>query len=260
MVGGKPAAASRDGSRGERPSVGTVELSARPRKSARKAPDGEATNDLVFSAYQETNDVVFQNILQIYACAGASIADVTYGKGIFWKRIDKTKYNLLASDLASGVDARQLPYADRSLDVVVFDPPYMHTPGEGAHHNHQNYENYYKNNANSSTSSKYHDAVLDLYFRSAKEAWRVLRNNGIYVVKCQDEVCANQQRLTHVELIVELEKIGFVTEDLFVVLRRNKPGMSRVKKQVHARKNHSYFIVFWKRGRRIWKGPARGSD
>ena len=40
--------------------------------------------------------------------------------------------------------------------------------------------------------------------------------------------------------------MGFYTKDLFVVVRLNQPGVSRLKKQVHARKNHSYFIVFVK--------------
>ena len=31
-----------------------------------------------------------------------------------------------------------------------------------------------------------------------------------------------------------------------MVMRRNRPGVSRLKKQVHARKNHSYFLVFVK--------------
>jgi hypothetical protein len=59
-------------------------------------------------------------------------------------------------------------------------------------------------------------------------------------------VCANQQRLTHVELINEFCGHGFVVEDLFVLLRNNRPGVSRILKQVHARKNHSYFLVFRK--------------
>lgn len=123
----------------------------------------------------------------------------------------------------------------------------MHTPGGTAHVNHQNYEDYYRNNAASNGSGKkYHEAVLDLYFKAAREANRVLRNEGIYIVKCGDEVCANQQRLTHVELINELTTNGFVVEDLFVLLRNNRPGVSRVLRQVHARKNHSYFLVFRK--------------
>ena len=38
---------------------------------------------------------------------------------------------------------------------------------------------------------KYHEAVLDLYFKAAKEACRVLKLKGYLIVKCQDEVCAN---------------------------------------------------------------------
>jgi hypothetical protein len=51
------------------------------------------------------------------------------------------------------------------------------------------------------------------------------------------------------------EKMGFVAEDLFVIVRNNRPGVSRMVRQVHARKNHSYFLVFWKRG----KGKMRWS-
>jgi len=130
----------------------------------------------------------------------------------------------------------------------------MHTPGGTAHVNHQNYEGYYKNNQ-ARSQKKYHEAVLDLYFEAAREAWRVLREGGIYIVKCQDEVCANQQRLTHVEIINELQQYGFVAEDLFIVVRSGKPGVSRMLRQGHARKNHSYFIVFIKRtNKKRWTG------
>ena len=65
-------------------------------------------------------------------------------------------------------------------------------------------------------------------------------------MKCQDEVSANTQHLTHVEIINEYAELGFYAKDLFVVVRPNKPAMSRVIRQVHARKNHSYFLVFVK--------------
>jgi hypothetical protein len=87
---------------------------------------------------------------------------------------------------------------------------------------------------------------LKLYFDAGKEAFRVLKNHGVFIVKCQDEVSANRQRLTHVELINGWEK-DFYCKDLFVVTRLNRPGISRLKKQEHARKNHSYFLVFIKR-------------
>ena len=217
----------------------------KPKKTNRIAR-GLATNELVFSAYQGTNDEVFPHVLALHVPKGSIVADVTYGKGVFWKSIDTTAYDLRATDLAAGVDCRQLPYSDRIIDCVVFDPPYMHTPGGTAHQNHQNYENYYYNNAISHSSKKYHEAVLDLYFEGSKEAFRVLKPGGVLIIKCQDEVCANRQRLTHVEIINELSGMGFTVVDLFVVVRNNKPGVSRILKQVHARKNHSYFLVFQK--------------
>lgn len=226
------------------------------RVKKRKSPSGISTNNLVFSAYQGTNDEVFPFILSLYVPPGSTVADVTYGMGVFWKRVPKDAYRLLGTDLKRGIDCRNLPYKSESVDCVVFDPPYMHTPGGSAHTNHQNYENYYRNNAATNGSgAKYHEAVLELYFDAAKEALRVLKKDGFYIVKCGDEVCANQQRLTHVELINEFTKRGFIVEDLFVVLRNNRPGVSRMLAQAHARKNHSYFLVFRKsRSKSRWKG------
>jgi len=223
-------------------------------KKKRKSPAGSATNDLIFSSYTGTNDEIFPYVLSLYVPPGSKIADVTYGKGVFWRRIPDEIYDVSATDISSGVDCRKLPYRDNEFDCVVFDPPYMHTPGGTAHVNHQNYETYYQNNK-SSSPKKYHEAVLDLYFSAAKEAWRIMKEGAIYIVKCQDEVCANRQRLTHVEIINELATHGFVAEDLFVVTRNGKPGVSRILKQAHARKNHSYFLVFVKpAGNRRWTG------
>ena len=116
----------------------------------------------------------------MYVALGSTVADVTYGKGVFWRLVPKDAFKLLATDLSKGVDARQLPYDDASIDCVVFDPPYMHTPGGSAHVGHQNFEGYYRNNK-ASSEKKYHDAVLDLYFCTrtsvsrSKRPWRLHR-------------------------------------------------------------------------------------
>ncbi len=229
----------------------------KPKKTNRVA-SGIATNDLIFSASQGTNDDVFPDILKLYVPEGSLVADVTWGKGVFWKRVPEGLYDLRATDLKNAVDCRKLPYGDCTIDCVVFDPPYMHTPGGTAHQNHQNFESYYNNNGTENSGKKYHEAVLELYFGGAREARRVLKPEGIYIVKCQDEVCANRQRLTHVEIINELSTMGFVVEDLFVVLRTNRPGVSRIIRQLHARKNHSYFLVFRKaKGTTRYRLPKR---
>ena len=82
----------------------------RVKKSARKSPNGIATNALVFSAYVGTNDEIFPYVLSLYVEPGSTIADVTYGKGVFWRKIPADAYHLLATDLSTGVDCRCLPY------------------------------------------------------------------------------------------------------------------------------------------------------
>ena len=228
------------------------------RSGKRVVRNGEATNDLVLSAYANPNAEVFPRILDLYVRSGSVVADVTYGKGAFWKRVPDDRYKLRATDILDGVDCRELPYEDGEIDCVVLDPPYMHSPGGTAHTGHTAFESHYKNNKTGNlTASKYHEAVVDLYVEAGQEAHRVLRERGVLIVKCQDEVCSNRQRFTHVEIMTTYGRLGFVAEDLFVVMRNNRPGVSRAVRQVHARKNHSYFLVFWKRGGSgpLWQPP-----
>jgi hypothetical protein len=217
------------------------------RKTKRVVKNGHASNDLVLSASADGNDAIFPKILELYVRPGSVVADITYGKGVFWRNVRPGSYKLKATDIQDGVDCRKLPYKNSELDCVVFDPPYMHTPGGTAHSTHTPFESHYRNNVGGNqTTSKYHEAVLDLYRDGGSESHRVLKKNGVFIVKCQDEVCANRQRFTHVEIMRMYEEMGLVCEDLFVVVRNNRPGVSRMIRQVHARKNHSYFLVFWK--------------
>lgn len=216
---------------------------------------GKSSTDLVFSAYVRNNEEIFPLILSLYVPVGAEIADVTYGKGVFWKRINQADYHLRFSDIKMGIDCRNLPYDNQTMDCVVLDPPYMegfyrrnndHLAGNGTF---SSFREAYSDGSiyeQKAGAPKYHDAVLDMYYSAGYEAVRVLKTNGILIVKCQDEVSANKQHLTHVEIINEYTKHGLVIEDLFVMIRNNKPNISTLKKQVHARKNHSYFLVFRK--------------
>lgn len=223
-------------------------------RRSRKRPDGEATTDLVVSAHIGPNAEVFPEVLKLHVPPGSKVADVTYGKGVFWRQIPSGAYDLHPSDIADGTDCRNLPYDDSSFDAVVLDPPYMEgffrnggTEKAGAG-THGAFRQHYSNGDEVPITGggKWHAAVLDLYFDGGREAHRVLRDRGTLIVKCQDEVSANRQNLTHVEIINEYANMGFYCKDLFVVVRKNRPGMSRVIRQVHARKNHSYFLIFVK--------------
>jgi hypothetical protein len=223
-----------------------------PRK--RKSPAGESTTDVVLSSHVGDNAPVFREILRLFVPDGSTIADVTWGKGAFWRTVPEGLYKVLPTDIQMGVDCRSLPYDDGTLDALVLDPPYMEglfrrSEGEMAGSGtHSAFRSHYSDGKATPDGSgpKWHDAVLELYLQAGEEAWRTLRNYGAFIVKCQDEVSANRQRLTHVELINAWED-RFYCKDLFVVTRVNRPGIVRLVKQEHARKNHSYFLVFVKR-------------
>lgn len=222
-------------------------------KKKRVVQNGVATSEVIQSAHIGGNEHVFPQILQLHVPQGSIIADVTWGKGVFWKNVPEEKYEVRATDLKTGVDCRNLPYENGEIDCVVLDPPYMegllrkkveHLGGTGTY---TAFRDSYSNGEAVAGEPKWHDAVLDLYYKAADEVHRVLRKKGVFIVKCQDEVSAGKQRLTHVEIINEYEKKGFIVKDLFVVVRHNNASVSRIVKQLHARKNHSYFLVFIKK-------------
>jgi hypothetical protein len=191
--------------------------------------------DFVLTATIGTNADLFPNILSLYVPEGSVVADVTFGKGVFWKNVDTSKYVLKASDLKDGIDFRDLPYEDGSIHALVLDPPYMHD-GKTVH---KALNKNYRNNHEPTTS---HASVIRLYAGGILEATRVLKKKGVIVVKCQDETESGKQRLSHVELIQVLELFGFEIVDLCVLVQDKRPLM-RHEYQKSARKNHSYAIV-----------------
>jgi hypothetical protein len=134
----------------------------------KRVQKGKTTSNLIFSAYVGKNEDVFPKILQLHVPLGSTVADVTYGKGVFWKKVPKGNYNLLPTDIKMGVDCRSLPYSDESIDCVVLDPPYAegfyrrsvsHLAGSGTHNA---FRERYGIETPTTEGPKYHEAVLDL--------------------------------------------------------------------------------------------------
>ena len=161
----------------------------------RRSPSGEPTTQLVVSAHVGNNADVFPQILQLHVPKAASIADVTYGKGTFWRQVQTADYDLHKSDISEGVDCRELPYRAASMDCVVLDPPYMEgfyrkiETEKAAGGSHQAFRDHYSNGNEepAQNGAKWHAAVLEMYQESGAEAHRVLRDKGVLIVKCQDE-------------------------------------------------------------------------
>ncbi|SIS18911.1 ParB/RepB/Spo0J family partition protein [Natronorubrum thiooxidans] len=235
--------------------TGTPSAATPTDKDGTSSDKGEilSPDELILSAHIGTNEDLFPDILDLHVEKGAVIADVTFGKGVFWKQVDVDAYELRATDIQperspsdnSGVNYHDLPYDDSELDSVVFDPPYAsglynedRRDGDEEAWIVEQYGTVFEGKRTG------HDAVLHEYAGGAKEAKRVLREGGTYIVKTMDEVASGKQHLTHVEIIEICEELGFTTTDLFVLVGQTTPSSQGIVTQQHARKNHSYFLVF----------------
>lgn len=188
------------------------------------------------------NEDLIPDVLSLYAKDGDMIADVTYGKGNFWKQTDLSKYSFFPSDIMTGIDFRDLPYLDETFNIVVLDPPYMH--GSKAPIN-EHLDSTYRNNFRGGYGNDY---VLCLYLQGIMECWRVLKDKGYLFVKCQDQVESGKNKYDHIKIYNMALDLGMIAEDLFILVV-NKVPMMRHKYQFHARKNHSYLWVFKKKER-----------
>ncbi len=218
----------------------------RPRDNADMSID-----EPIYTASQGKNAPVFLDILRLYVPRGATGCDVTYGTGAFWTDDAEARVGLLhKSDLQDGVCLSALPYADGSMGFHVMDPPYMcgffrPLASQKAQAKHSDFSDRYGNhNGTGYKGLYYHAAVEAIYLDGLREAWRVLAPGGIQITKVQDEVSSHKQHLTHCVVVAEAQRLGFEVLDLFVVVRSDKPHVKRIQRQEHARKNHSYFLVF----------------
>lgn len=217
-------------------------------KPRRKSPAGQATTDLVLTAMRGNSSELFPEILSLYVPTGSRVADTTYGTGVFWRKVPAGVYDLVATDLQMGTDARATGHAAASFDAVIFDPPWME-PSSGVTYETEGlraFEDFYANNktnAQRPDKGAYIPEIRRLYSEAGLEAWRILKPGGVWIVKCQDLVHANKKWLLHNDILNAAAEDGFVHEDCFVLMRCGKPGVSRILRQQHARSNHSYFLV-----------------
>ncbi len=195
-------------------------------------------------------------VAKLYIADGAHVADVTYGKGAFWRKTDTSRFRLLGSDLYPSnlecvkADFRALPYGDGSLDVVVLDPPYIHSPGH--HMTDKRYNNKHTDDAwrieTASTHGMYHrDIMSEFYGKGMREAKRVLRDGGRLWVKCKDQIESALQCWSHIEIYaIATAELTLYAKDLFVLVPTSMTKTDAWVNQYHARKTHSYLWIFEK--------------
>lgn len=201
---------------------------------------------MIKSVYYDQESLI-KGILSLHVPKGEIDLDPTYSLGNFYKNtgIRRPKYCYDINPQVSGVqygDSRDLPLKDCSVDCEMFDPPFLATTGKSLTQSDDG------NVINKRFGVYPNEKELhQFYVDSLAEAYRVLKDKGILIFKCQDKVSSGKQYMSHVFIMNEAVKAGFYPKDLFILLAKSRLAPEwQVKNQKNARKFHSYFWVFQK--------------
>lgn len=186
---------------------------------------------------------IIRDILYLH-CNNQDIElDPTYSIGNFYKKgLPQPKYKFDIEPKIEGVrksDCRDLPLKDRSVNIIMFDPPFA-----------MGGKTYKDSKPGSCITAKRFSTFKNwpelkaMYVGSLNEFYRILRGDGTLIFKCQDVVVGGKQYFTHSKIYEWAVSIGYYPKDLFILL--SKVRILDGRKQQHARKYHCYFWVLKK--------------
>jgi hypothetical protein len=183
------------------------------------------------------NGPLIAAVAQLWINSDDVVLDVTYGRGNFWTKIRPAR--LVAHDLElDGVDFRHLPEPDASVDVVVFDPPYIAQGGRETSTIPDFLGRY-----GLADVPKTVPELNELVAAGMKEALRVLKPKGRLLVKCMDYITAGKLVLGRHHVVTTALALGMEQVDEFVHYSGTGAQPPR-DRQIHSRHAHSFLCVF----------------
>lgn len=199
------------------------------------------TNKNIIKSISYNQEEIIFNIMQLYNISEIDL-DPTFSKGNFYKSIREP---ILKMDLypqrydVIPADCRSLPLKNESINSIMFDPPFLSTVRTvGIILNR-----FGRYNSIPELWYMYRDSIIEFY--------RILKENGILIFKCQDTNLSSTQWMSHVVVMNEAVRVGFYPKDLFILLSKNVLIAPHHQDQQHARKFHSYFWVFIKTNSKV---------
>ena len=195
---------------------------------------------MIIKSVSSSQDTILASIMALNNIARFD-ADVTYGHGGFWKKLPQPKYAFDIEPLYDHVikaDSTNLPLDDNSIRSLIFDPPFLTYVRNGRKHGSVMGKRF---------SGYWSYSELETHYKETiREAYRILKNRGIMVVKCQDIIHNHKLHPTHI-FVYQWASGMFRLKDMFILLAKHRmPAMRKGAKQKHARIYHSYFMVFEK--------------
>lgn len=207
--------------------------------------------ELIKSISYDQSEII-KWILELHVPTHKIDLDPTYSKGNFYKGtgIEEPIYKFDIDPQIENVqygDSRHLSLEDNSIMCKMFDSPFLATTGKSL-------KSEDTNNIINKRFGVYplEQELHQFYIDSLREAYRILKDNGILIFKCQDKISSGKQYMSHCFIMNEAIKVGFYPKDFFVLLAKNRLVADwQLKNQKNARKFHSYFLVFQKCDKKI---------
>jgi len=175
------------------------------------------------------------------------ILDATVNGRRFWRG---SKRSVLGLDIEPRhhpdivADNAMMPLRGLSLDVVVYDPP--HIPNQGKDRS-KDFSTRFGLGARVPKELEYNFSHTFPPF--LREAWRVLRPQGILLCKITDYVHHHRYQWAHVDFIQTAREAGFRACDCIVKVRKGPIVDPKWKVAHHSRRQHCYWLVFRKSDR-----------
>ncbi len=211
-------------------------------------------NDLIKNISTSQTEIL-KNIIDLHNSGRPFDVDITYSTGGFYKKskssdivieepILKFDVEPLSEDVSKLEPWGNIPIENESVESVIFDPPFICAP--------RNSKSVTEPKDGSNIIFKRFSSYYPIYELHASyahwisEAYRVLKNNGIFVFKCQNTISGGKFYANEEYAWMESERAGFCTIDKFNLLAKARLLSGKIKKQEHARNFNSVFWVFKK--------------
>lgn len=199
--------------------------------------------DKVISTIGFDEQEIIRDILYLHAGGFYIDCDPCYSVGNFYKSgLPKPKHifdKYPQSGEVIEATSDKLPLDNESVNTIMFDPPFV--IGGATYDDSKEGSCIIQKRF---TQFESWPELKEMYSGSLREFYRILKDGGIVIFKCQDCVASAKNYFTHSWVMNQAINIGFYPKDMFILLAQNRLNDGR--KQQHARKYHSYFWVFKK--------------
>jgi predicted methyltransferase len=134
-----------------------------------------------------------------------------------------------------------MPFRSEAFDAIVYDPP--HIPNQGRDHK-KDFNVRFGLVLKSGPKNGYN--FSHMYPRFSKEAYRVLKPEGVLLCKIADYIHNHRLQWAHIDMVISARAAGFTACDCIIKVRKGPIVDPRWKTAHHARRHHCYWLVFRK--------------